>query len=129
MYLCPSACAGGKYPGTGIPDGVGSARGDAMRGSNVYLEAPSRTQELLNIKWTLLAAGFRIASTWHEGQGSTWSLSPKDHWNAKGVEQLQTCDSLLVICGNDGKAVPEMALMAGLCACAWPASSLGRAST
>ena len=85
-----------------------------MRGSNVYLEAPSRTQELLNIKWTLLAAGFRIASTWHEGQGSTWSLSPKDHWNAKGVEQLQTCDSLVVICGEDGKAVPEMALMAGL---------------
>ena len=31
-----------------------------MRGNGVYLEAPSRTQELLNIKWTLQSAGFRI---------------------------------------------------------------------
>jgi len=85
-----------------------------MRGNDVYLEAPGRTQELLNIKWTLQSGGFRIGSTWHEGQGSTSSLSSKHHWNAKGVEQLQRCDSLVVICGKDDRGIPEMAMMAGL---------------
>jgi hypothetical protein len=60
-----------------------------MHGNDVYLEAPGRTQELLNIKWTLQSAGFRVGLTWHEGQGSTSTLSSKDHWNARGVEQLQ----------------------------------------
>jgi hypothetical protein len=85
-----------------------------MRGNNVYLEAPGRTQELLNIKWTLQSAGFRIGSTWHEGQASTLALSSKDHWNAKSVEQLQDCDSLVVICGKNDRATPELAMMAGL---------------
>jgi len=85
-----------------------------MRGNDVYLEAPGRTQELLNIKWTLQAAGFRIASIWHEVRGSTSSLSSKDHWNATGFEQLQACDSLVVICGKDDRGIPEMAMMAGL---------------
>jgi hypothetical protein len=86
----------------------------AMRGDDVYLEAPSRTQELLNIKWTLLSAGFRIGSTWHEDRGITSSLSSKDHWNAKAAEELYACDSLVVICGKDDKAAAEMAMMAGL---------------
>jgi hypothetical protein len=86
----------------------------AMRGNDVYLEAPSRTQELLNIKRALQAAGFRIGSTWHEGQASTSSLPSEGHWNAKGVEQLQACDSLVVICEKHHKAAPEMAIMAGL---------------
>src|SRR4051812_46944321 len=85
----------------------------AMRRSNVYLEAPSRTQELLNIKWTLKSAGFRIASTWHEDSGITSAL-PSDHWDAKCVEQLQGCVSLVVICGKNGKAAPGVAMMAGL---------------
>ena len=85
-----------------------------MPGNDVYLEAPSRTQELLNVKWTLQSAGFRIGSTWHEGQASTSSLSSDGHWNAKGIEQLQACDLLVVICGTDAKAAPEMAMMAGL---------------
>jgi hypothetical protein len=85
-----------------------------MCGNDVYLEAPGRTQELLNIKWTLLSAGIRIASIWHESQGSASSLSSEDHWNAKGVELLATCDSLVVICGKDDRPGPEMALMAGL---------------
>jgi len=85
-----------------------------MRGSDVYLEAPGRTQELLNIKWTLLSAGFRIGSTWHERQGSTSSSSSRDHWSTKGVEQLNACDSLVVICGKDEKSAAEMAMMTGL---------------
>jgi hypothetical protein len=85
-----------------------------MRGDGVYLEAPSRTQELLNIKWTLLSAGFRIKSTWHEGQGSTSSLSSKDHWNAKGVESYTLVIHWLSSAGRTIKAAPEMAMMAGL---------------
>lgn len=85
-----------------------------MRGNGVYLEASSRTQELLRVKWTMKAAGFRIESTWHEDAGNTSSSPSNDHWDAKGVEQLEACDSLIVICGKDGKAAPSVAMMAGL---------------
>lgn len=85
-----------------------------MLGNGIYLEAPGRTQELLNIKWTLRSAGFRIGSTWHESQISTSTLASKDHWNATSLEQLQVCDSLIVICGKGDRAIPELAMMAGL---------------
>jgi hypothetical protein len=85
-----------------------------MRGIDVYLEAPSRTQELLNIKWTLKSAGFTIGSTWHENSGITSALPLSEHWDAKDVEQLRACDLLVVICGKDSKAAPRMAMMAGL---------------
>jgi len=84
-----------------------------MRGNDVYLEAPELSQELLNIKWTLLSAGFRIGSTWHENQPNTSTLASKYHWNAAGVEQLQVCDSLVVICGKDDRSTSELAMMAG----------------
>jgi len=85
-----------------------------MRRSKVYLEAAGRTQELLNIKWTLTSGGFNIGSTWHEDSAITSAFSSKDHWDAKGIEQLQACDLLVVICGKDGKAGPNAAMMAGL---------------
>jgi hypothetical protein len=85
-----------------------------MLGNGIYLEAPGRTQELLNLKWTLQSAGFRIGSTWHESQTGTSTLSSKDHWNASSVEKLQLCDSLVVICGKDDRAITELAMMAGL---------------
>jgi hypothetical protein len=77
----------------------------------VYLEAAERTQDLLNIKWTLRSAGYVIGSTWHDVDSSTWP-SFKDHWNAISMEQLQFCDSLVVICKRDGDAVAELAMMA-----------------
>lgn len=40
-----------------------------MSRNKVYLEAAGRTQELLNIKWTLKSGGFRMGSTWHEDSG------------------------------------------------------------
>lgn len=85
-----------------------------MRGYNVYLEAPGRTQALLNIKWTLKSAGFRIRSTWHDGQAIPSALASKDHWKAGSIEQLQSSDSLVVICENNGRATPELAMMAGI---------------
>jgi hypothetical protein len=84
-----------------------------MPGNTVYLEAPDRTQDLLTIKWTLRAAGYAIMSTWHDGGASTSFMSSGDHWNATGVERLQHCDSLIVICGNDERSRPELAMMAG----------------
>jgi hypothetical protein len=85
-----------------------------MRGKDIYyLEAPTLTQELLNIKWALLSSGFRIGSTWHDRQGN---LGPsfKDHWAAKSFEELHTSDSLVVICEKNDTVSPELALMAGL---------------
>jgi hypothetical protein len=82
-----------------------------MPRNTVYLEAPDRTQDLLNIKWALRSAGYAIGSTWHEGEAITSLLAFKDHWNARSVEQLQICDSLVVVCNSD-KAIPELAMMA-----------------
>jgi hypothetical protein len=79
-----------------------------------YLEAPGRTQELLDVNWTLQSAGFRVRSTWHEGQASTWTLASTDHWDVKSIEQLKVCDLLVVIRGRDDKAASELAMMAGL---------------
>lgn len=69
-----------------------------MPKNTVYLEAPERTQDLLNLKWTLRSAGYTIGSTWHEGEAITSLLPFRDHWNATSVGQLQICDSLVVIC-------------------------------
>jgi len=78
----------------------------------IYLEALDRTQDLLNIKWTLLSAGYSIRSTWHDAEGSPSSL--KDHWNAKDVQQICSCDSLVISCDKSEGAAPELAMMAGV---------------
>ena len=84
-----------------------------MRRHSVYLEAPERTQDLLNIKWTLRSAGYSIGSTWHDDEANTPSVASKDHWNASRLEQLQACDSLVVISGDSNNAAPEVPMMAG----------------
>jgi hypothetical protein len=84
-----------------------------MRGNNIYLEAPDRIQDLLNIKWTLRSAGYDIRSTWHEGNAITTLLAFRDHWNPRTLEHLQNCDALVVICGNGDRSIPELAMMAG----------------
>jgi hypothetical protein len=84
-----------------------------MSENTVYLEAPDRTQDLLNIKWALRSAGYAIGSTWHEGEVGASALPFKDHWNAKGVEELQACGSLIVMPGNNAGSAYELAMMAG----------------
>src|SRR4051794_15425443 len=84
-----------------------------MSRNTVYLEAPERTQVLLNIKWTLRSAGYAIGSTWHEGEAITSLSGFRDHWNATSVGRLQICGSLVVICGDGARSVPELAMMAG----------------
>jgi hypothetical protein len=83
-----------------------------MRANTVYLEARLRTQELLNIKWTLRSAGYRIGSTWHEDE-PTNLLACNGHWNVMSVAQLQACELLVVVCGRNEAATPEMAMMTG----------------
>jgi hypothetical protein len=85
-----------------------------MPGKTIYLDASDRTQDLLNIKWALRSVRYAIGSTWHEGQASTSFLAIKDHWNARRVEQLLTCDSLVVLCGKNDRATLELAMMAGV---------------
>jgi hypothetical protein len=80
-----------------------------MRGNTIYLEAPTRTQDLLNIKWTLHSAGYSVASTWHDGNGCP---TLGQHWDRSSLEKLQVCDSLVVVSGNR-EATPELAMMAG----------------
>jgi hypothetical protein len=84
-----------------------------MYGNTVYLEAPELTQDLLNIKWALRSAGYDIGSSWHERGASKSSSASKDHWTARGLEQLQTCDLLVVVCGKSDRARSELAMMAG----------------
>ncbi len=83
-----------------------------MRKDTVYLEAPERTQDLLNIKWALRSAAYAIGSSWHDDSGAP-SVASNDHWNAGSLEQLQRCDSLVVICGEQESIVLEVAMMAG----------------
>ncbi len=84
-----------------------------MRRQTVYLEAPERTQDLLNVKWTLLSAGYAIGSTWHDDARSTPALAFNEHWNGTSLEQLQACDLLIVFRGKKENAVLEVPMMAG----------------
>jgi hypothetical protein len=84
-----------------------------MSGNMVYLEAADLTQDLLTIKWALRSAGHFISSTWHESQAGASPLAFKDHWNARGIEQLKRCDSLVVVSGRSDRAAAELAMIAG----------------
>ncbi len=84
-----------------------------MRTQTVYLEAPERTQDLLNVKWRLRSAGYGIGSTWHDDAASASAMAFKDHWNATSLERLQVCDLLIVFGGKRDNAVLEVPMMAG----------------
>jgi len=84
-----------------------------MPKNTVYLEAPDRTQDLLDIKWALRSAGYAIRSSWHDCVASTSLLDSSDHWNRKHVEELQACDLLVVVCGKSDGVIPEVSMMAG----------------
>jgi|SRR5271170_2012065 len=89
-----------------------------MPRNTVYLEAPDRTQDLLNIKWALLSAGYTIGSTWHDSDPGRSSRGFVDHWSARRLEQLRLCDSLVVVVGKNGSSdlealVAEVGVMAG----------------
>jgi hypothetical protein len=78
-----------------------------------YLAAPKRTQDLLNIKWALQAAGYAVGSTWHDCADNVSRLALEHQWNRQGMKQLQLCDSLAVVCGKAEQVPVELATMAG----------------
>ena len=78
-----------------------------------YLAAPERTQDLLNIKWALRAAGYAVGSTWHDCEVNVSRLALENQWNAQGMKRLQLCDSLAVVCGKAEQVPVELATMAG----------------
>jgi hypothetical protein len=49
-----------------------------MSRDTVYLEAPERKQDLLNINWALRSPGYILRSTWHDTAAIP---SRKNHWN------------------------------------------------
>jgi hypothetical protein len=53
----------------------------AMSKHTVYLEAPKRTQDLLNVKWALRSAGYSIGSGWHDAEAGVPNLGSEHHWN------------------------------------------------
>ena len=53
-----------------------------MQCRKLYLEAPSRTQDLSTMKWTLRGQGYSIASTWHEDPRAG-SATFEGHWESR----------------------------------------------
>jgi len=84
-----------------------------MRSDIVYLDAPGRTQDLLNLKWALRAAGYTIGSMWHETGANDIGMALRNHWSTEEIERLQRCDLLVAICEGPNKTPPELAMMAG----------------
>jgi hypothetical protein len=84
-----------------------------MRTDIVYLDAPDRTQDLLNLKWALRAAGYTIASTWHESGVNGTGASLRNHWSTEEIQRLQRCGLLVVVSERANAPRPELAMMAG----------------
>jgi hypothetical protein len=77
-----------------------------------YLEAPTRTRDLLHAKRALRAAGCAIGSTWHDEATSPASESNGD-WIAERLEELNRCDALIVLCGEKYRTPLQIPLLAG----------------
>ena len=85
----------------------------AMPRDTVYLEAASRSQDLLSLKWALKSGGYSIRSTWHDAEALTSPPASPAHWSAAIAEKLRSCDSLVILSGDSGGFTAEMAIMAG----------------
>jgi hypothetical protein len=77
-----------------------------------YLEASARTQDLLDVQRALRAAGCAIGSTWHDEAPSSHRLE-SEAWLTERFEELNECDTLIVLCGNIIKTPLQVPLLAG----------------
>ena len=73
-----------------------------MMRKTFYLEASTRTQDLLDTQRALRAAEYGIGSTWHEELASSHSSEP-EAWITQRFEELNRCDALIVLCGDSVK--------------------------
>jgi hypothetical protein len=83
-----------------------------MMRKTFYLEASTRTQDLLDTQRALRAAEYGIGSTWHEEVGSSHCSDPEG-WITQRFEELNRCDALIVLCGHTLKIPLQVPLLAG----------------
>jgi hypothetical protein len=78
----------------------------------VYLEAAAKTQDVLTAKWMLRGSGHVVASTWHE-EPVLASSGPHSHWTRQRLEELKSCDTLVVVHSQEKQLPPELAFTVG----------------
>jgi hypothetical protein len=84
-----------------------------MTRKTVYLEAPARTQDLLTAQRALRAAKCAIGSTWHDETATSRISESEADWIAERLEELNKCDTLIVLCGGKYKTPLQVPLLAG----------------
>jgi len=83
-----------------------------MHCRKLYLDAPTRTQDLLTMKWTLRGKGCMIVSTWHEDHRA--GLASFDgHWGLDRLKELEPADVLVVLAGQPSENL-SLAALAGI---------------
>jgi hypothetical protein len=78
-----------------------------------YLEAPARTQHLLDAQQALRATECAIGSTWHDETVMSHAADPNGDWIAERLEELNRCDALIVLCGGKTTAPLQVPLLVG----------------
>ena len=78
----------------------------------VYIDAATRTQDVLSLKWALKGAGYAIGSTWHDQPTSF--LKAETHWNEFRLAELQRCGELFVIFDRSAESAANLAAMAAI---------------
>lgn len=76
----------------------------------VYLEAATKTQDVLTTKWILRSCGYVVASTWHEEPTNT--SSGERH----RLEEMRSCDTLVVVGNGEQELAPQLAFAIGYAA-------------
>ncbi|HEX4772753.1 MAG TPA: hypothetical protein VH351_18110 [Bryobacteraceae bacterium] len=84
----------------------------APKPCSVYLEAATKSQDFLTTKWVLRSCGHTIKSTWHEDSTLAFSGS-QTHWSRARLEEMKSCDTLVVVRERDEQLPPELALFVG----------------
>ncbi len=79
--------------------------------SSVYLEAPTKSQDLLTLKWVLRANSIAIGSNWHEDASSQ---PAQTHLHPLRLRRMRSCDALVVVQTKGAEFGAELALLIGL---------------
>jgi len=77
--------------------------------SPVFLEAPSRSQDLVTLKWMLRSAGYRVASTWHDSPPPLFD----GHWKSLPIDEMKPLDTLVVLRQAEEAIPGQLGLLAG----------------
>ena len=83
-----------------------------MRCKAVYLEAAERTQDVLNLKWALLSAGYSIESAWHDATPHAISTTTSN-WGERELAAVKKSHILVVLAAHGQAPTTRMATMLG----------------